>query len=117
VSETQRLLPMPSYRDLLYAAYTLGRADGQLAADLESLESAGATGACCRGSDHAEFARQLWDLPFGDPPAGLEVNAPHWYAHGFHEALAEVRTDHDHSSSQLASGSIQPSTASAVSRP
>lgn len=91
MSESQRRLAMPSYRDLLHTAYTLGRADGQLAADFEPPESAGPSRPRCRGRDPADFARQLWSLPGGDPPAGLEINAPHWYAHGFQEALAEAR--------------------------
>ena len=49
-------------------------------------------------------------VPGGRPPAGLEINAPLWYAHGFLDALSEVRADRDLSVSPLASGSIQPST-------
>jgi hypothetical protein len=88
VSETG-LLRTPSYPDLLRAAYALGRVDGLLAADFEPLRSARPSSACCRGREPADFARHLWDVPDGDPPAGLEANAPHWYARGFEEALAE----------------------------
>ena len=91
------LLTTPSCRDVLRAAYALGRVDGLLAADFEPLESAGPSTACCRGRDPADFARHLWDVPGGDAPAGLEVNAPHWYACGFEEALAEVRAGRDES--------------------
>ena len=88
MSEARRPLPAPSYPDLLRTAYALGRADGLLAAEFEPLQDAGTTSGCCRGRDPADFARHLWNLPDADPPAGLEVNAPHWYAHGFQEALA-----------------------------
>ena len=83
-------LPTPSYPDLLHTAYALGRVDGLLAADFEPLESAGPSCACCRGRDPADFAHRLWNVADGAPPAGLEVNAPHWYARGFEEALAEA---------------------------
>jgi len=82
---------MPSYPDLLRAAYALGRVDGLLAADFEP-DDAGTSSTCCRGREAADFARLLWDEPSGDVPAGLELNAPHWYLRGFEEALAEVRT-------------------------
>jgi hypothetical protein len=88
---TPATLPTPSYPDLLRAAYALGRVDGLLAADFETLENAGPSSACCRGRDPADFAHHLWNVPDGAPPAGLEVNAPHWYARGFEEALAEAR--------------------------
>jgi hypothetical protein len=84
-------LPTPSYSDLLHTAYALGRVDGLLAADFEPQESTGPSTACCRGRDPADFAGQLWDLPDGEPPAGLEINAPHWYARGFEEALSDAR--------------------------
>ena len=110
MSET-RPLPRPSYADLLRTAYALGRADGLLAADFEPLDGDGPSSACPRGRDRGDFARFLWNAPGGAPPAGLAVNAPHWYAHGFQEALAEVRADLDRSPSRLGSGSIQPSSA------
>jgi hypothetical protein len=89
-----RLRPTPSYLDLLRAAYAWGRVDGLLAADFEPLDSAGPSIPCCRGRDPADFARHLWNVPGQGAPAGLEVNAPHWYARGFVEALSEVRADH-----------------------
>jgi hypothetical protein len=85
------ILPAPSYRDLLHTAYALGRVDGLLAADFEAQESVGPSTACCRGRDPADFARYLWPLSDGKPPTGLEVNAPHWYARGFEEALSDAR--------------------------
>jgi hypothetical protein len=87
--------PAPSYPDLLHTAYALGRVDGLLAADLEPQNNTGPSTACCRGRDPADFARQLWDLPDGEPPTGLEVNAPHWYARGFEQALSDARAASD----------------------
>jgi hypothetical protein len=84
-------LPTPSYSDLLHTAYALGRVDGLLAADFEPQDSTCPSTSCCRGRDPADFARHLWVLPNGEPPAGLEGNAPHWYARGFEEALSEAR--------------------------
>jgi hypothetical protein len=89
----------------------LGRVDGLLAAGFEPLDGAGPSSACCRGRDPADFVRHLWGVPGGGPPAGLEVNAPHWCARGFEEALSEVRADRDGSLSRLGSGSTHPSTA------
>jgi hypothetical protein len=108
-----RLARTPSYLDLLRRAYSLGRVDGLLAADFEPLDGVGPSHACCRGRDAAAFARQLWDVPGASPPppAGLEVNAPQWYARGFEEALSEARADRDGSLSQLTSGSMTHSTA------
>jgi hypothetical protein len=90
-----------SYPDLLLTAYALGRVDGLLAADVEPLEGMGPSSSCCRGRDPAEFARQLWAVPGESPPAGLEVNAPHWYTRGFEEALSEARADRAGSLRQL----------------
>ena len=106
-----RLPRTPSYLDLLRRAYNLGRVDGLLAADFEPLEGAGPSSACCRGRDPADFARRLWDVPGASPPAGLEVNAPHWYVRGFEEALSEARADRDGSLSRLTSGSMPHSRA------
>jgi hypothetical protein len=89
----------------------MGRVDGLLAADLEPLDSAAPSSTWCRGRDPADFARHLWHVPGAGPPAGLEINAPLWYAHGFQDALSEARADRDGSQSQLATGSMQPSTA------
>jgi hypothetical protein len=90
VSET-RPLPTASYPDLLRTAYAMGHIDGLLAADFEPPEGAGPSSEYCRGRDPADFARHLWDVPRIGPPAGLEVNAPLWYARGFEEGLAERR--------------------------
>jgi hypothetical protein len=106
-----RLPRTPSYLDLLRTAYNLGRVDGLPAADFEPLDGAGPSSACCRGRDPAVFARQLWDVPGARPPAGLEINAPHWYARGFEEALSDARADRDGSLSQLTSGAMPHSTA------
>ena len=38
-----------------------------------------------------EFARLWWADGPGDPPNGLEMNAPLWYAAGFAEGLAAER--------------------------
>jgi hypothetical protein len=86
---------VPSYPDLLRTAYAWGRVDGLLAADFEPLDSGGPESAYCRGRDAADFARLLWAGPGGEPPAGLEANAAHWYARGFEEALADARADRD----------------------
>ena len=110
MSGTRPLLTA-SYPELLRAAYAMGRVDGLLAADFEPLEGAGPSSAYCRGRDPAALARHLWNVPSGDPPAGLVVNAPLWYAHGFEEALAEVRADRDGSLAQRTPRAMQPSTA------
>ena len=105
------LLRAPSYPDLLRTAYAWGRVDGLLAADFEPLEGTDPSSGCCRGRAPAAFAHHLWKVADIRPPAGLDVNAPLWYARGFDEALAEVRADRDGSLSHLASGSMQPTTA------
>jgi hypothetical protein len=78
---------MASYRQLLTEALEIGRCDGRFAAAFESSATA-AAGDRCLGRTPEEFARLLWGA--GDPPAGLEQNAPLWYATGFAEGLAEV---------------------------
>jgi hypothetical protein len=82
--------PAPCYRDLLEAAWSLGRADGLLAA---AFEPGAPDPGCpiCQGRDPAEFARWLWGGQPGPPPSGLEVNAPLWYARGFATGLADER--------------------------
>ena len=80
-----------SYLDLLEVASSLGRADGCLAARFEPAGPVGPPSARCRGRDPTEFARLLWAGGPGDPPSGLEVNAPLWYAAGFAEGLAAER--------------------------
>jgi hypothetical protein len=106
-----RVSPTPSYLELLRTAYAWGHVDGLLAADVEPLGGDRLSSACCRGRDPAAFARHLWPVPGTRPPAGLEVNAPQWYARGFEEALSAARADRDGSLCQLALGSMQPSTA------
>ena len=78
-----------SYHELLEEAQELGRADGAFAAAFEPPGSVASRPERCLGRTPAEFARLLWDGP-GEPPSGLEVNAPLWYAAGFAEALAEA---------------------------
>ena len=79
------------YLELLEVASSLGRADGCLAARFEPAGPVGPPSACCRGRDPVEFARLLWADGPGDPPNGLEMNAPLWYAAGFAEGLAAER--------------------------
>ena len=74
-----------TYLQLLEEARELGRLDGRFAA---AFEPAGAVdGDRCLGRSPAAFARLLWEDRPGDPPSGLELNAPLWYATGFREAL------------------------------
>jgi hypothetical protein len=81
---------MASYRQLLIEALEIGRADGRFAAAFEDTVSTTA-GDRCLGRTPAGFARLLWgDRP--GLPAGLEQNAPLWYATGYAEGLAEVAT-------------------------
>jgi hypothetical protein len=78
--------PVPSsYRDLLEAARSLGRADGLFAARFEDTD-ADADCPVCQGRSPEDFARFLWGEQPGTPPSGLEVNAPLWYAQGLAEA-------------------------------
>jgi hypothetical protein len=79
----------PTYRQLLEEALELGRADGRFAAAFETYGSAGEAGPRCLGRTPEEFARLLWNGP-GEPPSGLELNAPLWYATGFAEGLASA---------------------------
>jgi hypothetical protein len=78
----------PTYRQLLGIALELGRTDGRFAAAFEAPGSRDGQTARCLGRSPEEFARLLWGRP-GEPPAGLQVNAPLWYATGFSEGLAE----------------------------
>jgi hypothetical protein len=75
------------YRLLLDRAYALGLADGCSAADLEPGSTGSVVPPSCRGRSAAEFARLLWVDRSGSPPAGLEANAPLWYARGFIDGL------------------------------
>ena len=80
----------PTYAQLLEEALELGRADGAFAAALQIPRTTAPTGERCLGRTPADFARLLWDGRPGDPPTGLEVNAPLWYATGFAEGLTTV---------------------------
>jgi hypothetical protein len=79
----------PTYRQLLEEALELGRADGRFAAAFETSGHPAEAGPRCLGRTPEEFARLLWHGP-GEPPSGLEVNAPLWYATGFAKGLAEA---------------------------
>ncbi len=81
----------PPYRALLETAYSLGRADGHLAAGFEPAGPVGPPSPCCQGRDPEQFARHLWGDRPGTLPSGLVVNAPRWYAAGFAEALLAER--------------------------
>jgi hypothetical protein len=80
----------PMYRQLLEEALELGRADGRFAAAFETSGGEAEAGRRCLGRTPEEFARLLWNGP-GEPPSGLELNAPLWYATGFAEGLASAR--------------------------
>lgn len=86
MNETPRS-PTP-YAELLEAAYDLGRVDGMVAADFEAPGTVEPLASTCRGREPHEFARLLWGQP-GQPPSGLELNAPRWYLRGYADALAE----------------------------
>ena len=83
--------PCPSYADLLEAARALGCADGRSAARWGLADLPGTDRPTCGGRDPERFARLLWGDRPGDPPSGLELNAPLWYTDGFAEALAAER--------------------------
>jgi hypothetical protein len=76
------------YHDLLHTAYVRGWDDGSFAARFERGECIDPVGTVCQGRTPAGFARALWSSRPGEPPAGLELNAPQWYARGFGEAVA-----------------------------
>jgi hypothetical protein len=76
------------YRDLLHSAYVRGRDDGVFAARFEPGECMVPVGPVCQGRTPADFARALWSHRPGEPPGGLELNAPHWYARGFADGVA-----------------------------
>jgi hypothetical protein len=78
-----------TYQQLLAEARELGRLDGRFAAAFE-LPGTPASDRCL-GRSPADFARLLWEGRPGSPPAGLERNAPHWYASGFADGLAAGR--------------------------
>jgi hypothetical protein len=81
----------PPYWALLETAHAFGRRDGHAAARFEPHGPVDPPSTCCRGRDPAAFARLLWGDRPGDPPSGLEVNAPLWYARGFADGLAAER--------------------------
>ena len=82
----------PTYPQLLEEARELGRVDGRFAAAFEPAGSP-VGGGWCLGRAPDEFARLLWAGQPGEPPVGLELNAPHWYATGFSEGLADGRAE------------------------
>lgn len=90
VNTRQQEQPTP-YLRALETAHALGRADGLLAVRLEMVEEPDATSSWCHGLDPDDFAGHVWGAGAGSPPAGVRLNAPRWYAHGFHEAVASAR--------------------------
>ena len=75
------------YGDLLQAAYSRGWTDGCFAAPLEPTDRVDSPEPTSQGLDTTDFARSLWGCQAGEPPAGLDLNAPLWYARGFADAL------------------------------
>jgi hypothetical protein len=90
VNTRQQERPTPYVR-ALETAYALGRADGLLAVQLETVEEPAAMSSWCHGLDPDDFAGHVWGAGAGTPPAGVRLNAPLWYAHGFREAVAGAR--------------------------
>jgi hypothetical protein len=84
----------PTYGQMLEEARELGRADGRFAAAFESPGKHSGRPDRCLGRTPAEFARLLWEGRPGNPPIGLEVNAPLWYATGFAEGLTPAAAPH-----------------------
>lgn len=82
---------VPAYQELLREALELGRLDGLFAATFEPPAPDGDRPGRCLGRTPAEFALLLWEGRPGTPPAGLEQNAPLWYAAGYTESLDAVR--------------------------
>ncbi len=83
----------PAYQLLLEEARELGRLDGRFAAAFEPIGHTDERSGLCLGRTPREFARLLWEHRPGNPPVGLEVNAPHWYVLGFSEGLAARRAE------------------------
>jgi hypothetical protein len=90
VNTRQQEGPTP-YLRALETAHALGRADGLLAVDLEPVEEPAAMGSCCHGLEPEALAASVWGAGAGTPPAGVQLNAPLWYAAGFREAVASAR--------------------------
>src|SRR4051812_8153357 len=65
-----------TYRLRLEEAQELGRLDGRWAAAFEPLDAPIEPGGRCLGRTPAEFAWLLWENRPGNPPKGLELNAP-----------------------------------------
>lgn len=82
-----------TYQLLLEEAFELGRLDGRFAAAFEPLGNTREPSGRCLGRTPAEFARLLWEHRPGNPPAGLEASAPHWYALGFTQGLTTRRAE------------------------
>jgi hypothetical protein len=76
---------LPTYGRLLEEALELGRIAGRFAAAFEP--PAAGIGDSCVGRAPEAVAQFLWGGRPGEPPSGLEVNAPLWYAAGFAEGL------------------------------
>ncbi|WP_199522483.1 hypothetical protein [Geodermatophilus marinus] len=93
---TEQAPPSP-LRRALDAARELGRSDGRLAVEVEPVgEPAGGpagVGSWCHGLSPDDLARLVWGGGAGAAPAGVRLNAPLWYAHGFREALASARAE------------------------
>jgi hypothetical protein len=83
----------PTYPLLLEEARELGRLDGRFAAAFEPVGSTDERSGLCLGRPPRDFARLLWGQQPGNPPVGLEVNAPHWYVLGFTEGLTARRAE------------------------
>ncbi len=78
------------YGSLLDEAFGMGRTDGGASAAVADLAMA-ADGPLCGGLEPEEFGALLWAPRPGAPPAGLVLNAPHWYAAGVRSARTEPR--------------------------
>ena len=84
---------MPTYLSLLEEALELGRLDGWFAAAFEPTTSSTERADRSFGRTPEEFAALLWGHLSGSPPAGLEQNAPRWYAIGFAEGVEARRRE------------------------
>src|SRR4051812_49188390 len=75
------------YEGLLQVAYSRGWTDGCFAAPFEPADRTDLAAPASRGRSSADFALSLWGHQAGQPPAGLDLSAPLWYAQGFGDAL------------------------------